>query len=1170
MPIQKQAIAITFSGGLETKQDSKQVPTTKLLDLQNATFIKATTLAKRNGYRALGRQRDTNAAVITGTRGLGKRDSELLLFSDDACFSYRPSFDNWSLVGEVASVVATDDPIARTGTAQTIPDIADNGGARVVAWEDSRGGVWCSVVEATTGRILLAQRQLDASGISPRCVAAGTTLLVLWLNVSQGRIWAAIVNPVNPEAIPPSVIVTEDLSKTNPVYDAEPTTLFPTQAPAILVWAQSGGGYRLGYLTGAGVLGSPTNGLPSVATEDPTNAFDGPVCVSSSASTIAVGYCDAGDGTTMNFHTPSSLVRFGTAVVSATLPGSTWARITCGLDGAGVCWWANESQEVDDSARNLIISGQTTAAASPVTSGITTLRGHGLISRAFVDNGQVYAAVAHGVVFFPYVAIVKLSATNGIAGGNTVAVGRLLAGESTGLGIRRLGVGSYQLTRHVSSVLSSGRQHLVALCNRIQLESASGDQFGESGIRIATLDFDHDGAYQTSQLGRNLYLGGAIPQCYDGDKWTEADFHCAPDVGVSQSTGAVQTIATTALASGGLAAGTYGYKFIYEDVDSQGEIHPGAVSVEVNIVVDSDGGPVSIAIPTCRLSNRRAIRIGVFRSPKNQTGDPESIPFYRVSGLDPNVQTGNNRFVANDPTVDTVTFIDNLDDSLLIEREPLYTNGGILSNDPPPMAGDILVGGKSRLYWTDQGDRNKVFFSQELRDDTAAEMPEGNSIRIDPFGGDITGIGTIDGTTIVFKEACIFMFGGPGPDADGGLTSQNAFSPPQLLTSDVGCVAPASITSTPLGVTFQSAKGLKLIGRDLQVTDIGSSVYAYKDQTITRATLLPDRHQVVFLTDAGRTLLFDYEHQQWSTYTNHEGLDAVVVDNVYYYLRTDGRVFQETPGIYKDDNSHIKMVIETAWIKMLGYLQGWQKILRAKFIGAYKSEHVLRVRMRLDYQDGYSTPVDNPVDDNYDPHLYGAETYGTGPYGGALDSGTVYQRSIHINRRCQSISFLIEDVEGTTTTSVAAVAASATLPIAGSGTVVQWNTPGVVGNSQSIQCFGDQVGGVTSFDVLGGVQTLRYTPTPDARANTSASIESNIASVQPPFGPVQFSVKTHDPNASQTFSSTAPTGVVFFSGGAEAYAYTTDNFGAAFELSELLLTGGPLLPDAPLGADRNQ
>ncbi len=170
---------------------------------------------------------------------------------------------------------------------------------------------------------------------------------------------------------------------------------------------------------------------------------------------------------------------------------------------------------------------------------------------------------------------------------------------------------------------------------------------------------------------------------------------------------------------------------------------------------------------------------------------------------------------------------------------------------------------------------------------------------------------------------------------------------------------------------------------------------------------------MIYLTDTegGRTLMWDYNRNAWSTWTNHAGLDALILDGLYYYLRPDSRVFVETPGQYKDDQLHIRMQIETAWIHFAQQLQGWQRTLWALFLGRFISAHTLNVRYRLDYNDDYGNQIDSNVNANFNPSVYGAGAYGVGPYGGPGGGTTRYQRAIHINKRCQAISFLIGDTE---------------------------------------------------------------------------------------------------------------------------------------------------------------
>lgn len=992
MPLQKVPLPIQFEGGIETKADSKSIPTTRLIDLENATFIKQTTLAKRNGYEALGSTVDSDGSPLPTCIGMAQRGREALLFDGSRAWSYRDSADAWADAGEVASVIASDRAIARTGTNQTMPDFATVSGVTVAAWEDSLGGVWCSVVEEVGGRLLYPPTQLDATATRPRCVAVGGMLHIYYARGDTNRIYCVVVNPTTPSAPAAAVIMIDDLSSANPSYDAGPSTRADT--PGVIAWC-TGLGWRIAYTTPGGALGGPVNGYPSAASY--TDSVEAGIAVDydtvAAFARIAVAFTTVAGDTVLYQIDNDDLTSSSSDIVDSAGAGT---RVTCAWDASDGVWFAVEYDGATDSL-NSIRAGRW--EGSTLTNAMQTLRGHCLGARAFLDDESVYLTVAHPVEFFTYVAVVKVSAdTFGEDG--TITVARLLPGASAGAPTRV----------HLASTQPiASRQRGLCLTDRIQLDSEDGDQFSETGIRLVGLDFDHASAFQYAELGRGLYLAGACLQHYDGRRWAESDFHCAPDV----STGASSPF-TPSTSGGSIADGTYNYVLLYEEVDACGELHPGATSVPHTVTISggAGSGSVSIAIPTYRLTSKKHVRIGVFRSVQGQTGDPESITYYRVTNTDPSDTTGANCYVMNDTSVDTITFVDGLTDAQILTREPLYTVGGILSNDPMPIAGNCIAGGKSRLFWTDPSDPNLVRYSQQLREETALESPAPLTITVDPYGGAIVGLGVLDDAVVVFKETAIYVFGGPGPLANPSA-GQDGFSPAQLVTSDVGCKAPNSIAQSPEGVVFQSAKGIMILDRSRQVQDIGSAVYAFDAQTITRATLLPDRKQLVFLTDDGYTLLWDYERLQWSKYTNHTGYDAIVVDGVYLYLRTDGRVFRETPGVYSDDGSHIVMRIETAWIKLTGYLQGWQRIVEALFLGEYKSPHTMVVRYRIDYGSGYSAPIELDVDSNWNPALYGAGPYGAGFYGGDNGYATVYQRKVHLNQRCQSIAFRIEDSEET-------------------------------------------------------------------------------------------------------------------------------------------------------------
>lgn len=1037
--LQRQSINIAFAGGVETKIDPKGVPPVRLLDLQNAVFTRATTIVKRNGYEAIGAGGvDAGGVAIASPRALARRGDELIQLTDRRAYSYRTSTDTWSDAGDVASVVASHEAIARTGTAQTMADLAAAHGVTLAAWEDSRGGVWYALTETASDRELVAPTQADALGSRPRCLAVGGVLMLLWAQASTGRLYVATFIPGAPSVAAPSILTT-DLSTSDPAYDA--CTVLVSGALAVdgaglIAWRIDGfgaGGYRIGYLHPSGVLGSPATGLPSVATYTPSGGVTGvhgPIAIAFDElhqEQVAIAFADGATvGTSrlvVRVLEPSAFTADPSVSdpvqLSALSSTAGWQRaaLTWAIDElstARALWWAAELGGPTSDA-SIVYSGAFDTLGSGTISATAAIRGHTLVSRAWVDGqvttgvgatpGSVYVVIAQSTTYFPWYGVARISAGAGPA---TPIVARLLPGEALGAPTRT----------HVCSVIPTdpdpagllvasrlSRRWRLALGYRIQL-AAETLTWGESGIRSVLLDFDSPTAWQSAQFGGGLYLAGAAPLHYDGDRWAEAGFHTAPD--------ALAPISASTAAGASLSVGVYTYVTWYEEIDGAGELHAGPVSAPITVTTTAANTNVVIQLPTLHLTRRRRVRIAVARTIVNATGTFDQLAFYRVTSVDPTA-VGANGYVVNDATIDAIAFTDALSDVALLGREPAYINGGILSNAPAPMAGGVLGAGKSRIFWTDPGDPDLVRFSQARRDESALEMAPELSVRIDPYGGAIVAIGVLDDVVIVFRESAIYAFGGAGPAAAPALDPAAGFSDPVLITSDVGCADAASLVLTPTGLMFSSAKGIMTLDRSRQLQRTGAPVYAYREQRITGAATLPDRSAVVFLTDAddGRTLLYDYERDQWSTWTNHTGRGVAVVGGVLHYLRTDDRVFRETVGAYSDAGRAIPMLIETAWLRFAGPLQAWQRVWYVLILGAYRSAHTLRVRHRIDYREAWCDPIDIDATADYDPSLYGAGAYGAGAYGGAGLDGAVYQQRIHVGLQAQAIAFRFEDVEPT-------------------------------------------------------------------------------------------------------------------------------------------------------------
>lgn len=995
MGLQEAERAFKFAGGIETKADPKAVPATKLLALENGVFTKAISIKKRNGYEALSQNID-GATEITGGRRLGARDRELLQFTLDRCYSrHSGTADEWSDMGVAISAVGNDRPAVQTSSQQTNPDHATSNGTTVYAWEDSRGGVWWTVVDAVTGAQRRAPAQADANGQRPRCVAVGDVLHIYYAVPTQRRIMAIVVNPDNPSVAVTPVITVDDINQTNPVYDACAT--LRTGTPALMVWAEHGTtNYRLGYVDASGALGSPVTGHPATVTVAAKLGATSPIA-------CAMVPDATGDALVAAIHDDPAVTDAGRLwIFDPAFTGSAThdlyaapaavTRIALSVSYAGVAFAAFEETAAEPSQRFTVVNSFTPGTGVGTE---RTLRSVGLASRAFqASSDEAFAVFVHDTTYFNVYLTFRLS--------DFAPASRTLPGEAAGAPTRS----------HLSSVHVVDNVASVTLPAKVRLESAANDKFGETATRKITLDFDNDDSKQNVQIGMGLYMAGACLLHYDGRAWTEQGFHVGPEL-----------MDFTLLGSGSLTpSSTYEYVVWYEWTDALGEIHRGPTSVPLEVVTGAGDDEVELQVPTLRVTQKTNVRICVARS---LPGDASRL--FRVTSLDPTTSGATaNGYLANDTTVDFLVWVDRMSDDDLQKQEPLYTNGGILPNDPVPL-GAIVCGGKNRLFFADSSNGNIVRFSQRIATGYGLEVAPELKLDVDPYGGDITALAVMDQKVYVFKRAAIFRFAGDGP-LENGSTATTGFTGTDRVSADIGCVDPSSIVDTTLGLVFRSAKGIYLLGRDESLTYIGAAVEAYNGQTVRRATVLPDRSQILFLTDSGKSLLFDYLFAQWSTFTNHEGLDSIVVDGSYHYLKSDDRVLRETPDEHSDAGVRITLRFETAWLHLLEHLQGFQRFWNLLLLGTRSSPHQLGISYQLDYKDSWSEPYwldatgdtssvgwltgDNCAtigEDPIDGTGYGDGPFGDGPYGGEADD--IYQWRFGIHENGQAVRFRFEDYE---------------------------------------------------------------------------------------------------------------------------------------------------------------
>jgi len=499
--------------------------------------------------------------------------------------------------------------------------------------------------------------------------------------------------------------------------------------------------------------------------------------------------------------------------------------------------------------------------------------------------------------------------------------------------------------------------------------------------------------YASAQWGSLTGFGGGLPVCFDGQSVFEQGFLYAPesiivDPGAATAVGALVTLAGPYWAS---ASDSYSWIFTWEQFDAQGNYHLSARSTPVTVtganLAGFDGGSLSSGfrrptfyIPTlgatCRapfgstpsvrtFNNRMStpnypVTLGVYRTTMNgQVYYRVADRFYNGSdplgGL-PTNKTDNSGFITfQDKYADSIgntawtggggTGAGNVIDD---GTHPfLYgdgTNGspGSLDNFCPPSSA-ITVRHKERLF---VARNNQVLFTK-ARGELAGP---GYNEQVNVFNvGDNTPIvqmESMDDNLVIFKPNQLYYVSGDGPADDG---SGNSFSNPQPIPTDAGCSDPGSIRSTPEGVYFMSAAGLRRLSRNLSVEYVGGPVEdelaIYPD--VRSVVLYPGQNRVVFAVTnndsantGGEMIWRDYVLDAWTTAQIDDAGTlrtpvALAVANaprasvppntpapVLHFLSSNGRLWREKDPdgldgdtIYYDNNTYVSSTWATAPIK---------------------------------------------------------------------------------------------------------------------------------------------------------------------------------------------------------------------------------------------------------------
>lgn len=975
-----QLTQIAFAGGLDESQEDEILdPSKAFLTLQNVRQNRRGGLTKRLGFASLTNNR------LSGSRSAGYRllehNGNPVIIDGSYLDTYSAAASKNVTRGRVSECTYRLMDLPLLAPSAIVHDVEYCNGFLAVTYATSMssatspdGQVSVSVVSATTGETISdATSSIGGVGMSVVGSYGSRYFIVFTYLASTTEVAAYYFDTQSPASGWTSIgSVAATTSNAYPSVASHSSGVF-------LVYGTTSGGSRVTVkrYTIAGSADSTTitaASSPGKVSIDVNTGNTVWVCFSQSTNVNVIGL------------SPSSLSSITSTAITALTTGA-------GVQNLGICEGSSSGTArawvFDSSSATLKMCGLTTSAGAAVAGATKTVYNVIPTSRAFLQGGRYYMAVAP-------------SPTAQTVNGNGQAlcvvadwtadttfferVLRPVANIEPGLAPS---VGMFCKFATVSSTKRAYGFQVVKRGSATVAGLIAGD--GSGGCMVAELDFGSRKRWLGAKHGNSLFIGGALLSVFDGQNVREAGFLARP------------TTPTTVKVAAGSLTGTYKYVAIYETTDASGNVVASGISSSATETPAGENVTVTTKPLTVTSLSTTTTNVVFYRTVAG--GEP---PYYRLAA------------VASDPGTSTVSYTDSTSDATLATRSKLYapslpgTSGEAQDRRAPPglvhvvSYNGMLVGAKgSSLLYSGQEVYGEATWFTPLFEAPVSGL------------GDISGLATLDGTLFVFREDHIYAVNGEPPSDNGSL---GGLGQPRMLSSDVGCIEANSIVATSLGIFFQSRRGIELLTRSGSVVWIGEAIQrTLASYPVVSSAVLDDVNGLVrfslsqsesagLVTGDGRDAVYDLTLQTWVSVDNKTGTyeyeasqDArtVKVQGTWRYawLATDGTVRYERlssdGSAYLDGSTWVSMVAATAWFKASG-LQGNQQLNRLLLLANKSTDLNLSISLAYNYESSFRT----------------ARTFLHSEIASLLSSGwpiTQLKHDPHDDAECQSVRVYITD-----------------------------------------------------------------------------------------------------------------------------------------------------------------
>lgn len=928
MPIPVTPVVVRF-GALDQKKAPKHTVLGTLTEAKNVRQRKLGRYEQRYGCSPMSKTADSGS--ITSGTGLASTPDALVLHSDDVLWTRDEPNTQWLNRGAVTRCWPTDTAAIDLNSAFPFSVVS---GTKVFHFAMGSGVYYYRVTDLNTGVELKARTTVTATSISRmRPIVVGGYVWLFWSTSAASS--NVTLHKYDPSSLSTAAVSTNYQVKsagagTTMVWDVASYNT-PEQVFFVSKWNDTV------TITGGAGLSTvwrsyldPTTGLanasPGWVGSSPVTASTSPIaCINGQDADKNYVHIVC-SGTTAGANEMELVRLFAGALTEDT---TIWQTTGVGAVGRSLSGFhsgatniyvyvsdvsdgANPGTESARNAEDATITLHTWDGATRTEA--TFLKGHFTASQPFKVSSTWYTVVGHDDFDDLQRSYLVVNAITGkiVArtlydrGGNAMQTGQF------GTGI---------VQSHTAVTVSSNKAYLSLL----QSDSPS---FWTT--RFITLDFAHTyGPLRSIVNDRQVILPGAWPQRLSAQD--SAATEIVPMMYPSTPAAVVSVAASS------LAAGTFGFKATYLQVDAAGnEYRSGASIATTGTTAGANTDTITVTVRTLRQTNGAT---------------PITIELWMTA------VGGSTYFLhsktANSTTANTVAFT--VTSAPATGAEELYTTGGVLSNYPPPPF-RFCFQFKNRLWVSDTDREGETWHSKEY---VIGKGPEfASPLKVNSFSGRsrTRAGGAINADyAALFTELGWFAVSGQGPDDTGGGGSFAL-----LRGGDEACTAPSSVVTGQRGCYFQRPGGVvAYVTPGLQVVDSGAAALDYASLTVVGAVHLPEEacQEVRLRMSDGKCLVHDYGNSNpnapdgyWyvdTSSTYGAAVASCVFNNLEHFVESDGEVWKEVESQYFDGTSTVILPLvkfEAQFSDLLGNV----KIRRGLFLGNYVSAHTMTITVTPD------------------------------------------------------------------------------------------------------------------------------------------------------------------------------------------------------------------------------